>query len=293
MDKVNNNDFMEEELIFNSETNDYEVTLVDKRTKKEFKDSQIELNKNLDSNFYFPYKQDNLEEKKILKTTLLSIDLTKPEGVDDLPLPEQKLYNDYLKRKNFAANDLLTKRGGGRSVKLLSEKEIRYSMENSNNVASAALFLAVPRPRWLKYAKTYFDIETGKSLYQLHNIKCWGVEDPGRYRREGGFSDGSLRRNKKLYNSLYGRLIDPVTGEYVLKEHRKIVILRNRKIKLLDVVNGLHPNYDPVKLKRNLIKAGWLVPKCEKCGWEESRQSDGKSAIVLNFKDNNVNGTPI
>lgn len=65
----------------------------------------------------------------------------------------------------------------------LTEKEVRYAMKNSHSNKSAALFMRVSYPTWKKYAKMYFDAETGKSLFDLHKSTGRGIpkNTSGRY----------------------------------------------------------------------------------------------------------------
>lgn len=50
----------------------------------------------------------------------------------------------------------------------LTEKEIRYAMRSTNSNAEAAAFLHINQLTYAKYAKMYFDPESGKNLYELH-----------------------------------------------------------------------------------------------------------------------------
>ncbi len=285
---MSNEEFLEEELIYNPETDDWETVLVDKRTKKEVVDAQKELNRNLDETTYFPFRTANLEESRVNKSVFENLELDKPIGIESMSAPERKLYNDYQKRKKLAEEQFKRKPVTGRPTKIITEKEIRYSMQNSGSIKEAAIFLAVPRPRWLKYAKLYIDKETGKSLYELHMIYCWGTADFDKLKRSGTLNKGAIKSNPELHNKLYRRMIDPVTGRYVHKSERKIVIRRNQKIKLLDVLEGLYPNYDPIKLKQNLIKTGWFARKCDNCGYDKENEDDGRVPLILNFLDENT-----
>ena len=274
-------DILEEEIFFNSETGEYETRLIDKTTKKEFKEQQKELNKNLEDLIHFPYKDDT-ESKRVLRDVIRDIDYDDVAlGLDNLPESERKLYADYVDRKKYANEKFNNRSKSGRPTKIISEKSIRYSMENSTTLREAAIFLSVPRPRWDKYAKLYIDKETGLNLFQLHQLKCWGDIDLTIDKRRKIL----LENRNSIKDRLYKRLIDDETGEYVLKANRRPINNRAKKIRLYDVLNGLYPNYDPIKLKRMLFKSGWFERKCIKCGFNSTRLSDDNGPFVLNYKD--------
>jgi hypothetical protein len=286
---MNNNDnFLEEEIFLNSETGEWESRIVDVREKKEVVKQQKELSKQIDNNFFFPYREDTLENKRIKKSLISEFEYDDVSGLEHLSKVDKKLYNDFKKRKELSIAQKGCKRNGGRLPIVILEKDIKYSIENSNTIREAASFLHVSRQRWTKYAKMYIDTDTGLTLYQKHLKKCWGTIDFVEDRNKGLFiGEGFFKRNKELYNKLYQRLIDPVTGEYILKDQRNFKTKRNRKIRLYDVLQGLHPLYDPVKLKRNLLRTGWFEKKCSCCGYSNTRSTDDNCALVLNFKDGN------
>ena len=53
----------------------------------------------------------------------------------------------------------------------LTEREVRYAISCTNSNLDAANFLHISYATWKKYAKMYFDQETGKTLYDLHKNK--------------------------------------------------------------------------------------------------------------------------
>ena len=60
-----------------------------------------------------------------------------------------------------------------------------------------------------------------------------------------------------------------------------------RRHSLTDIINGKHPKYDTRKLKKRLIKAGYLEEECSQCGLNERRITDYKVPLILIFKDGN------
>ena len=127
----------------------------------------------------------------------------------------------------------------------------------------------------------YIDEKTGLNLFELHQMNCWGDIDLTPAKRSKIIS----QNRNAIKDKLYKRLIDDETGEYVLKSDRRPINNRRKKIRLFDILNGLYPNYDPIKLKRLLFRQGWLEKKCSKCGYEDTRELDNESPLAMNYKD--------
>ena len=54
-----------------------------------------------------------------------------------------------------------------------------------------------------------------------------------------------------------------------------------------DILSGKHPNYPIWKLKRRILSHGYMMEKCNNCGFEERRVTDHKVPLVLDFLDGN------
>ena len=66
--------------------------------------------------------------------------------------------------------------GQGRAPFNLSESEIRYAMSNTKSNHAAARFLKVSYETYRKYAKSYLDSASGRTLFELHkNISGKGI----------------------------------------------------------------------------------------------------------------------
>jgi len=130
----------------------------------------------------------------------------------------------------------------------LTENEIRYAMANTKSNAEACRFLRIRKETYKKYAKSYIDLETGKTLWELHkNQFGFGVQKP-------------WTKNNLPYKE---------------------------KIDTEDILNGKHSQLLPWYVKRRLIKEGYLEDKCHICGFQEHRAIDDKQPIVLDFLDGN------
>jgi len=61
-----------------------------------------------------------------------------------------------------------------------------------------------------------------------------------------------------------------------------------KKVPFEEIFANKHPNYNLQHLKNRLISEMILEEKCEVCGYHERRVFDGKVALLLDFKDNNL-----
>ena len=61
--------------------------------------------------------------------------------------------------------------------------------------------------------------------------------------------------------------------------------LKRGKYSLDDILKGKYPEYPIWKLKQRLLHNGYMLEKCNECGFEEKRIIDGKVPLVLDFID--------
>jgi hypothetical protein len=57
------------------------------------------------------------------------------------------------------------------------------------------------------------------------------------------------------------------------------------KYPLEEILMGMHPGYQPHRLRKKLFAASLKQQVCEVCGYSEARITDGKVPLVLAFKD--------
>ncbi len=62
-------------------------------------------------------------------------------------------------------------------------------------------------------------------------------------------------------------------------------VSKNYSCDLDEILNGKHPEYSTNKLKKRLIENGYIVEECSSCGWNESRITDGKICLTLDYID--------
>lgn len=127
----------------------------------------------------------------------------------------------------------------------ITEKVVRYAMENTDSNAQAASFLSVSYNTYKKYAKSYLDEETGLTLFELHKNQA-GI----------GIHKGSFRPKG------YAKLKEVLAGlhpDYPPQRLRKRV------------------NY--------MIREAILQEKCARCGFEERRILDYSMPLLLDWID--------
>lgn len=127
----------------------------------------------------------------------------------------------------------------------IPEEKIREAMANTTSNKKAAQYLDVSYPTYKKYAKSYVDMETGKTLFQLHmNTAMKGVI--GRT-----WVGGKTR----------------VNWENILRTNQKATQER------------------VIRLRNSLLQYKKLEYKCYRCGFDHTRVEDGKSPLMLSFKN--------
>ena len=66
---------------------------------------------------------------------------------------------------------------------------------------------------------------------------------------------------------------------------RKGYNIKRGKFSLDDILKGKYPDYPVWKLKQRLLLNGYMLEKCNNCGFEERRVTDHKVPLVLDFLD--------
>lgn len=87
----------------------------------------------------------------------------------------------------------------------------------------------------------------------------------------------------KKYAKRYGILEDLKNPDG--KGIRKGYNLKRGKYSLEDILKGKYPNYPVHKLKQRILLNGYMLEKCNNCGFEEHRITDNRVPLVLDFID--------
>lgn len=131
--------------------------------------------------------------------------------------------------------------------KPISKEDCLRAMKQTRSIKAAARYLNCSYQHLKPFMKAYKDEETGVSLFDMHKNQC-GKGIPK------FISDAS-------------------------KKHPSIE----------DIVNGTADanSFSPDKLKFKLIEGGHMIEQCYWCSYDDRRDVDGKSPLIMFFKDGN------
>lgn len=87
----------------------------------------------------------------------------------------------------------------------------------------------------------------------------------------------------KKYAKMHG-VWDP---KPLIKGRKGVPDPERGKHPLSEILAGKHPNYPVFRIKQKLINGKIKEEKCEICGFNEKRITDGKVPLILNFLDDN------
>lgn len=140
-----------------------------------------------------------------------------------------------------------------RPSKPLTREDIERAMRVTLSNRAAARYLHVSYPHYKKYATLYKD-KDGIVLYEKH-------------------------RNQS------GRGIPKFATTFMGGGNRK------KEPALADILEGRVSanHFDSQHLKYKLISAGYLEPKCNRCGYDRARILDGRSPLILKHKNGDTN----
>lgn len=140
-----------------------------------------------------------------------------------------------------------------RAVKVLTREQIEGAMNVTLSNRAAARYLHVSYPHFKKYAYLYKDKE-GVTLFEKHKNQS-------------------------------GKGIPKFAASFVGPNGKK------KEPPIADILEGRvsAAHYNPQQLKYKLISLGLIEPKCSRCGYDKVRILDGKSPLILQHKDGNVN----
>jgi len=96
-----------------------------------------------------------------------------------------------------------------------------------------------------------------------------------------GISYNTYKKYARQYN-IFEDLKNP-DGKGIRKGYN----IKRGKFSLDDILAGKYPDYPIWKLKQRLLLNGYMLEKCNNCGFEEKRITDGKVPLILDFHDGN------
>jgi hypothetical protein len=134
--------------------------------------------------------------------------------------------------------------------KPLTKEQILLAMRFTKSNRAAARYLNVSYIHYKTWAKRYFEVEGGKSLFEAH-------------KNQAGKGIPKFLTNPNVKSQW--DVLDVIEGRISANHFR------------------------PEDIKRKMIDEGHLKEECAVCGFHERRVSDYKIPLILNFKDNNPN----
>lgn len=135
----------------------------------------------------------------------------------------------------------------------------------------------------LSLARGHRRMKRGLGSQPLLESEIRDAQDKARSAMEAARLLGVSYNTYKKYARMYGILEDlkNPTGIGIAKGYN----LKRGKYSLDDLMKGLYPDYPVWKLKKRLLLNGYLLEKCNNCGFEERRITDHKVPLVLDFID--------
>jgi len=133
----------------------------------------------------------------------------------------------------------------------LTEEEIRYVMGFTKSNAEASRFIGCNIATYERYAKRYFDKETGKSLWDLHKNQAGkGIH----------LAQSAVKPNSRTF----------------------------KKADIFDILEGKYPAYDRRKLAKRLLDECVFAESCSNCGFDERRITDYTVPLILTWQDGDL-----
>jgi len=135
----------------------------------------------------------------------------------------------------------------------------------------------------LSLAPGYRRMKRGLGSKPLLESEILSVQTRARSAMEAARILGVSYNTYKKYARKYGmfeNLKNP-TGVGIKKGYN----IRRGVYSLKDLLEGKYPNYPVWKLKRRILLNGYMLEKCNNCGFEERRITDNRVPLVLDFLD--------
>jgi hypothetical protein len=131
--------------------------------------------------------------------------------------------------------------------KPISKEQCLAAMKQTRSVRAAARYLHCSYQHLKPFMKAYKDEETGMSLFDLHKNQC------------GKGIPKFLTQNNAHFAIKFPAMEDIVNGKADAS------------------------SFDPDKLKFKLIEAGYMIEQCYYCAYNERREVDGKTPLIMIF----------
>lgn len=154
-------------------------------------------------------------------------------------------------------------------------------MENINNEITG--FPNFDPTKDLSLAGNQRRMKRGLGAIPLLETEIKEVQKKARSAMEAARLLGVSYNTYKKYARRYGIFEDLKNPDGI--GIRKGYNIKRGKYSLEDLIKGKYPEYPVWKLKQRLLLNGYMLEKCNNCGFEERRITDHKVPLVLDFID--------
>lgn len=156
-------------------------------------------------------------------------------------------------------------------------------MENTNNETSS--FPNFDPTKDLSLASNPRRMKRGLGAKPLLEHEIKEVQKKARSAMEAARLLGVSYNTYKKYARKYGIFEDLKNPNGI--GIRKGYNIKRGKYSLEDIIKGKYPEYPVWKLKQRILLNGYMLEKCNNCGFEERRVTDNRVPLVLDFIDGN------
>jgi len=125
----------------------------------------------------------------------------------------------------------------------------------------------------------------GMGAQPLLETEILEVQKKARSAMEAARLLGVSYNTYRKYAKEYG-IFENVKNPHGIGIRKSYNIIRG-KYSLEDLLKGQYPDYPVYKLKQRILLNGYMLEKCNSCGFEERRITDHKVPLVLDFLDGN------
>ena len=120
------------------------------------------------------------------------------------------------------------------------------------------------------------------------------IEEAQRHSRSAAEAARYLKvdaRTYKKYAEIYG-IYENLLNKSGFGTDKGFAKTQKHTVKLKDVFANQHPDYPMQRLKYRMIARGIIPDKCDCCGFDEPRFTDGKRPLILTFREDKGDYTP-
>lgn len=128
-------------------------------------------------------------------------------------------------------------------------------------------------------------LKRGLGSGQLMESEIRDAQSKSRSAMEAARVLGVSYNTYKKYAKMYGIFEDLINQKGVGVS--KGFNIKRGKYALDDILSGKYPDYPSWKLRHRLLTNGYMLERCNNCGFDEKRLTDNRVPLVLDYIDGN------